>query len=136
MTDSSRRNDLSRRSTAEVEVKADIVDRLRDVSRGGWPDADEAAAEIDRLRARLDRIGLPRRSEAEAGATEMTTLMERLRQAATPGTPVGELFAEAADEIERLRAALDEIAVLFDRSGIDMPDLAAIARAALGEPKP
>jgi hypothetical protein len=128
MTDSSRRN----------EAKADIVDRLRDVSRGGWPDADEAAAEIERLRATLDRIGV----------TEMTDIVARLRQAATPGTPVGELFTEAVGEIERLRAALqaitDHFASVMDgpmirgagiefKNGVEGIPTIARARAALGQ---
>jgi hypothetical protein len=64
----------------------------------------------------------------------MTDIVERLRKIAGDDYH-GQLEREAADEIDRLRAALREIAVVRTVGG-DAAYMVDIARAALREPKP
>jgi hypothetical protein len=88
----------------------DLVERLRDVSRGGWPDADEAAAEIERLRARLEMTDSSRRNEVKAD------IVDRLRESSvtwSKDTLIGQaqarMEAAAASEIERLRIEVESL---------------------------
>lgn len=76
--------------------------------------------------------------EAEAGeAMTGNLLVERLRsEAVNWSATCGDLFDEAADEIERLRAALQQIVDEADSdNGLTAWDGGDIARAALVKPE-
>lgn len=128
--------------------------------RGAWASNDlDADSLVDRLeaRGRMDMASEVRdaiRSTAAAGARGMSDIVERLREwsasdmgthaslrrcgvqvAEVPwsrhGTDLGEVVADAAAEIERLRAALRDIASTFGDAADD--HMRRRARAALAE---
>ena len=85
----------------------DIVKRMRAPCWAGHTIIEEAAEEIERLRAEFAR--------AQGRTTTMIDIVERLRRAAVIGMAGNDaLMREAAEEIERLRAAANRLLVAMD----------------------
>lgn len=98
----------------EAEVADYIADGLMR-STSAYRDRSDLLAEVDRLNKAVDLLGM----ELQKGSTEV---MDALREAAA------ELRDETQQEMNRLRAALQEIAQRTVQR-----DLNRLARTALGE---